>query len=414
MLYDFHTHLTPVVLQELKEAEPLVTLSLEEFVTIFQILMEITKTHKVSTDFTCFLQHSQKSKSNQALLCVDTGSNLYDEHPLVLYKLLQLCANVPVAIDGLYPSGFQCSYSDMILDGLPTFKDLSMALQLSHLSPSIISSTSQFVDLYKINKERLFRLISKVLGHRNQQIEGLLSQRANDVQVCEQLVNHFKTDSSADIRSDKRAQEFVKYVDLRKVNQLLDFGGGNGDFVASLQEIAHLHKINPKLVVLDVKHWFSKSHQPKHSGVVYDFVDTLGLPYASESFDCITVLQVLHHLQQPWFTLKELVRVLKPGGTLFIREHDCQSLEDWLAINIEHFLYEMVVRSNPTFAGTYRAQYYSKEFLRKMLQEFDLEELRTEASTGQTKCYYTIWKKHSGYVRATQSSGKLSFSSPSL
>src|SRR5580765_3041294 len=42
------------------------------------------------------------------------------------------------------------------------------------------------------------------------------------------------------------------------------------------------------------------------------------LPYESGTFDAIVAKDVLEHLQKPWLLLKEIRRVLKPGGTLLV------------------------------------------------------------------------------------------------
>lgn len=46
--------------------------------------------------------------------------------------------------------------------------------------------------------------------------------------------------------------------------------------------------------------------------------DVLSIPYADESFDFVMAAHVLEHLPQPQHALREMVRVLKPGGMLFL------------------------------------------------------------------------------------------------
>lgn len=46
--------------------------------------------------------------------------------------------------------------------------------------------------------------------------------------------------------------------------------------------------------------------------------DILTLPYGDESFDFVMAAHVLEHLPQPQHALREMVRVLKPGGMLFV------------------------------------------------------------------------------------------------
>lgn len=46
--------------------------------------------------------------------------------------------------------------------------------------------------------------------------------------------------------------------------------------------------------------------------------DILSIPYADASFDFVMAAHVLEHLPEPQHALKEMVRVLKPGGMLFV------------------------------------------------------------------------------------------------
>ena len=46
--------------------------------------------------------------------------------------------------------------------------------------------------------------------------------------------------------------------------------------------------------------------------------DILSIPYADQSFDLVMAAHVLEHLPEPRRALIEMIRVLKPGGLLFI------------------------------------------------------------------------------------------------
>lgn len=46
--------------------------------------------------------------------------------------------------------------------------------------------------------------------------------------------------------------------------------------------------------------------------------DILSIPYADQSFDFVMAAHVLEHLPEPEQALKEMIRVLKPGGMVFV------------------------------------------------------------------------------------------------
>jgi len=46
--------------------------------------------------------------------------------------------------------------------------------------------------------------------------------------------------------------------------------------------------------------------------------DILSIPYADQSFDLVMAAHVLEHLPEPQRALTEMIRVLKPGGLLFV------------------------------------------------------------------------------------------------
>jgi SAM-dependent methyltransferase len=60
------------------------------------------------------------------------------------------------------------------------------------------------------------------------------------------------------------------------------------------------------------------------------------LPYPDCSFDLVTALMTLHHVrhQKPMFD--EIRRVLRPGGVLVFREHDCHSRPNAAVLDLMH------------------------------------------------------------------------------
>ncbi len=102
--------------------------------------------------------------------------------------------------------------------------------------------------------------------------------------------------------------------------QVLDCGVGTGSLSIALQglladEPINWHGIDTSSEMLD-----TAEASAGHAGMTISLklANVLSIPYADASFDMVMAAHVLEHLPQPDRALKEMVRVLKPGGRLFI------------------------------------------------------------------------------------------------
>ena len=121
---------------------------------------------------------------------------------------------------------------------------------------------------------------------------------------------------------------------------------------------------------------------------------------ADNSFDMILVLQTLHHVVDLDLKLKEIYRILKPGGLLLLREHDCRNVYIAQLIDIEHMLYSIVYEkltyenAKKEYIGTI---YRSKEAWRKILTEnYNLKfirEIEPKMRFNPTMYYNAIYMK---------------------
>jgi ubiquinone/menaquinone biosynthesis C-methylase UbiE len=105
--------------------------------------------------------------------------------------------------------------------------------------------------------------------------------------------------------------------DVSGCSSILDVGSGAGQILGHL-----LKRTNPaaRLVAFDLSHHMlrrarARLHSARPGYVVGDVTQ---LPFADAAFDCITCGWVIEHLPDPVPGLRELSRVLQPGGRMLL------------------------------------------------------------------------------------------------
>jgi SAM-dependent methyltransferase len=129
---------------------------------------------------------------------------------------------------------------------------------------------------------------------------------------------------------------------LRPGQALLDVGCGPGTITVDLARL-----VAPGLVVgLDasdevIAQATAHGEQTGVTNLRFEVGNLYALEYGDDAFDVIHVHQVLQHLTDPVAALVEFGRVLRPGGTLAVRESDYGAftwaptdpmLDRWLAL----------------------------------------------------------------------------------
>jgi len=140
--------------------------------------------------------------------------------------------------------------------------------------------------------------------------------------------NGFATDgySESDRRRGGNICKFSHVLEYIKPNlDVLDIGCLNGNFYNFIQEkgfnIRSFTGIDhsPDLIAL------AKKRFPRHN---WQISDCYSLPFKNETFDVVTAMEILEHLDEPERLLQEMKRVTKTNGSIIITVPNCNIIKD--------------------------------------------------------------------------------------
>ncbi|MBC7350344.1 MAG: class I SAM-dependent methyltransferase [Candidatus Aminicenantes bacterium] len=123
-----------------------------------------------------------------------------------------------------------------------------------------------------------------------------------------------------DLRRPRRI--ILEEVEIKPGDRVLDFGCGPGSYLLLLVEMVGPHgkiyalDINP--LAIRMVQGLAERKQLKNISTIHSDGPT-GLP--DDYLDVVLLFDVFHHLEQPQAVLRELHRILRPGGILSVSDH---------------------------------------------------------------------------------------------
>jgi len=177
-------------------------------------------------------------------------------------------------------------------------------------------------------------------------------------------MDSFGVESFTDQRIHSR---FISLLAGEKRGKLLDVGAGTGAFSRKL-----------KAEGFDVTACDISPQNFVAEGIVCKKADlNTTFPFSDAEFDFVVSAEVIEHIENPWFFLRELYRITKPGGTVII---STPNLHNWyvrlyfaLTSKMFNFLssYEKIGHITPIFVWN----------LARMAEgRFDIEKVTTSHS----------------------------------
>lgn len=135
----------------------------------------------------------------------------------------------------------------------------------------------------------------------------------------------------------QRLEQTLNVLDLPHTGTLLDAGGGTGRVAEALRP--HIGSV----IVADVS--LGMLTQARQKGLTASAAESERLPFTDGTFDRVLMVDALHHVIHQGETVRELFRVLRPGGRLVIEEPDLRTfavkliaVAEKLALMRSHFL----------------------------------------------------------------------------
>jgi ubiquinone/menaquinone biosynthesis C-methylase UbiE len=111
--------------------------------------------------------------------------------------------------------------------------------------------------------------------------------------------------------------ERVEFAELAPGDLVLDVACGPGAFtLAAAQRVRLARGVDLTAAMLHQARAFQQERGTWNA--FFDCAEAERLPYADNSFDFATCQFAFHHMPQPQATLGEMVRVVKPGGRVYL------------------------------------------------------------------------------------------------
>jgi len=124
------------------------------------------------------------------------------------------------------------------------------------------------------------------------------------------------------------------YYEIAEGSKVLDVGANSGEFMKMLKEKkkCDVYGVDVSQVVVDIA---------KGKGLDVQLAKAEDLPFKSGTFDVVTLMETLEHIMVPEKALREIKRVLKPGGVILGScPHKNLELEMWDDERLHHRYYD--------------------------------------------------------------------------
>ena len=167
----------------------------------------------------------------------------------------------------------------------------------------------------------------------------------------------------------------IKELDGKNFKTLLDVGCGNGIFLSMV-----LNKFDAVVSGVDISPGMIEKSKELLGGRAYLKIgDSEHLPWNNKSFDVVTCNASFHHYPGPELALKEMKRVLRPGGILMIAD-------PFTPNNLLRFFVNLFIK----FSKSGDVKIYSQKEMQELLEKCGFTLIKWETKGNKSKKYFVV------------------------
>lgn len=217
---------------------------------------------------------------------------------------------------------------------------------------------------------RLYLMFNHFIKH--DKIDKLIKLAGSDTKVFDYILAHpeilqKKKPYDKKIYCSPYTYVFEKIaleINPRQSASYLDVACGDG-FQTKL--FATKLNLDPKNIWgTDIEEWGPyKLEKKKNLPINFKFITDNKLNFTDNQFDIVSTFFGLHHIPTDSLhkLLKEISRVLKPGGRYVIFEHNIVNDFDHLIVDIDHSMYSYIIDRKPYTDYSYYMNYMEFDFV---------------------------------------------------
>ena len=161
-----------------------------------------------------------------------------------------------------------------------------------------------------------------------------------------------------------------KVLNIDKKDVIIDIGCGSGNLLIELSKScsgAYGADLNQKAIDF-IK---LRANKEKIKNIYLKKVSGPKLPFKNSSFDKVIAMELIEHLENPNLIIKECIRILKPGGLLFITTPNYRSF--WPILETISDLFNLT----PKMKGEQHISKFNKKTLINCLMKNNLHPVKT-------------------------------------